>query len=231
MCVCVRERGKDSLVVLWIFADESLWKSFVFIQLLHRLHRDGPGKPGSTQTLALTRNLTQHVWRYFHFTSERENECILSNSSSCLKINCTLYTRLIGQTEPPTSEKVHECFSDTNEVRRKAPSEQRSRAFRADGLLANSTMPFPVGRPRSSTITMARSMGPNMEKASSRSSLDTNWGRFFTESEAPCVAKRTRICRPRNIMSSSSALAMSARVFVSWRGGRKKEQNKNKCFA
>ncbi len=105
--------------------------------------------------------------------------------------------------------------ADTHTVRRKAPSPQRSRAFLAEGLLANSTMPFPVGLPRSSTMTMARSIGPNMAKASSRSSLDTNWGRFLTVSTAPWVAERTRIWRPRNTVSSSSAFAMSARVFVS----------------
>lgn len=42
-----------------------------------------------------------------------------------------------------------------------APSLQRSRAFLAPALLANSTMPFPVVRPRSSVITTARSTGPN----------------------------------------------------------------------
>lgn len=46
-----------------------------------------------------------------------------------------------------------------------APSVQRSRALRAATLFANSTMPFPVGRPRSSVTTMARSTGPNCEKA------------------------------------------------------------------
>lgn len=46
-----------------------------------------------------------------------------------------------------------------------APSVQRSRALRADALFANSTMPFPVGRPRSSVTTIARSTGPNWENA------------------------------------------------------------------
>lgn len=46
-----------------------------------------------------------------------------------------------------------------------APSVQRSKALRADTLFANSTMPFPVGRPRSSVTTTARSTGPNWENA------------------------------------------------------------------
>lgn len=46
-----------------------------------------------------------------------------------------------------------------------APSVQRSKALRADALFANSTMPLPVGRPRSSVTTTARSTGPNWENA------------------------------------------------------------------
>lgn len=50
-------------------------------------------------------------------------------------------------------------------VSSRAPSVQRSKALRADALLANSTRPFPVGRPRSSVTTTARSTGPNWENA------------------------------------------------------------------
>lgn len=46
-----------------------------------------------------------------------------------------------------------------------APSVQRSRALRAAALFANSTRPLPVGRPRSSVTTIARSTGPNWENA------------------------------------------------------------------
>lgn len=49
----------------------------------------------------------------------------------------------------------------TYEVRRKTPSLHRSRAFLAAGLEANSTMPLPVERPRSSTMTTALSTIPN----------------------------------------------------------------------
>ena len=103
----------------------------------------------------------------------------------------------------------------TYTVSRKAPSAQRSSAFLAGGLAVNSTMPFPVGRPRSSTMTMARSTWPNMEKASSSSSLEMFCGRLRTDRAEPCVAKRTRSCRPLKGASSSSARAISARVRVS----------------
>lgn len=100
-------------------------------------------------------------------------------------------------------------------VSKRAPSAQRSKAFRAAGLLANSTIPLPVGRPRSSTTTTARSTGPNCEKACSSSSLDTTGERFRTVSAAPCVAKRIRMGLLPSIVPSSSALAISASVLVS----------------
>lgn len=59
-------------------------------------------------------------------------------------------------------------------VSRKDPSLHLSSAFLAAGFPENSTMPFPEDRPLSSTITTALSTWPNTEKASSRSSLDTN---------------------------------------------------------
>lgn len=59
-------------------------------------------------------------------------------------------------------------------VSRKDPSLHLSNAFLAAGFPENSTMPFPEDRPLSSTITTALSTWPNTEKASSRSSLDTN---------------------------------------------------------
>lgn len=102
-------------------------------------------------------------------------------------------------------------------VSRKDPSLHLSSAFLAAGFPENSTMPFPEDRPLSSTITTALSTWPNTEKASSRSSLDTNWGRFLTVSEALWQAKRTRSCFPRRGMLSSSTLAISARVRVSCR--------------
>lgn len=58
-------------------------------------------------------------------------------------------------------------------VSKKTPSLHLSNAFLAAGLEANSTMPFPVDLPRSSTITTALSIGPNWLKASSNSSLET----------------------------------------------------------
>lgn len=95
-------------------------------------------------------------------------------------------------------------------VSRKTPSLHLSRAFLAAGLEENSTIPLPVERPRSSTMTMALSTIPNCEKASSRSSLETNGDRFFTDKAAECVANRTRRGRPFIGVSSSSAFAISA---------------------
>lgn len=103
-------------------------------------------------------------------------------------------------------------FNCTYAVRRKTPSLHRSRAFLAAGLEANSTIPLPVERPRSSTMTTALSTIPNCEKASSRSSLETNGDRFFTDKAAECVANRTRRGLPFIGMSSNSAFAISARA-------------------
>lgn len=52
-------------------------------------------------------------------------------------------------------------MTDAYVVSSSAPAVQRSRALRAAALFANSTMPFPVGRPRSSVTTMDLSTGPN----------------------------------------------------------------------
>lgn len=62
---------------------------------------------------------------------------------------------------------------NTYVVNKNTPSVHRSNAFRAAGFDANSTMPFPVDLPRSSTITTALSTGPNWENASSSNSLET----------------------------------------------------------
>lgn len=101
-------------------------------------------------------------------------------------------------------------LNNTYAVRRKTPSLHRSRAFLAAGLEANSTIPLPVERPRSSTMTMALSTIPNCEKASSRSSLETNGERFFTDKAAECVANRTRRGLLFIGVSSNSAFAISA---------------------
>lgn len=101
-------------------------------------------------------------------------------------------------------------IKNTYVVRRKTPSLQRSKAFLAAGLEANSTIPLPVGRPRSSTMTMDRSTIPNCEKASSRSSFETNGDRFFTDKAAECVANRTRRGLLLIGLSSNSAFAISA---------------------
>lgn len=102
-------------------------------------------------------------------------------------------------------------------VRRKTPSLQRSRAFLAAVLEANSTIPLPVERPRSSTTTIDLSISPNCEKASSRSSLETYGDRFFTDRAAECVANRTRKGLPRIGVSSISVFAISARARDSWK--------------
>lgn len=128
-------------------------------------------------------------------------------------------------------------------VSSRAPSVQRSRALRAATLFANSTLPLPVGRPRSSVTTTARSTGPNWENAwgyeagsdlescnkekqlshscssstCSRSSLVTAGSRLRTVSAAPCVAKRILIGRLFTTVPSSSALAISASVRVSYK--------------
>lgn len=115
-------------------------------------------------------------------------------------------------------------LGNTYEVSRKTPSLQRSRAFLAAGLEANSTIPLPVERPRSSTITMALSTIPNWEKASSRSSFETKGERFFTDSAAECVAKRTRRGLLLIGVSSNSAFAISA----SARDSCKKSKTKHK---
>lgn len=107
-------------------------------------------------------------------------------------------------------------------VSKRAPSAQRSRAFRAAGLLANSTMPLPVGLPRSSTTTTALSTGPNCENACSRSSLVTTGERFRTVRAAPCVANRMRIGLFLSTVPSNSALAISASVLDSFKKQKKK---------
>ena len=128
---------------------------------------------------------------------------------------------LRGQLPRPQKEVAFKvCFWKwplTHVVSRKEPSLHLSRAFRAAGFPENSTMPFPEGLPRSSTMTTALSTWPNTEKASSSSSLDTYWGRFRTVRDALWQAKRTRSCFPRSGMLSSSTLAISARVRVSKR--------------
>lgn len=115
-------------------------------------------------------------------------------------------------------------------VSKKDPSPHLSRAFLAAGFPENSTMPFPEGRPLSSTMTTALSTWPNMEKASSRSSLDTNCGRFLTVSDALWQAKRTRSCFPRRGMLSSSTFAISARVRVSCGQNRHVGRLSERCF-
>ena len=106
---------------------------------------------------------------------------------------------------------------NTYAVMRKTPSLMRRRAAIAPGLRANSTIPSPVDLPRSSAITMARSISPNIENACSSSSLETNGERNLTRSAAPCVAKRTLRTRPFFSMPSSAAFAFSAFGRVSYR--------------
>lgn len=107
-------------------------------------------------------------------------------------------------------------------VSKRAPSAQRSRAFLAAGLLANSTTPLPVGLPRSSTTTTALSTGPNCENACSRSSLVTTGERFRTVRAAPCVANRMRIGLFLSTVPSNSALAISANVLDSFKKKKKR---------
>lgn len=107
-------------------------------------------------------------------------------------------------------------------VSKNAPSLHLSRAFLAGGFAANSTKPFPVALPRSSTTTTALSTGPNWEKACSRSSLETTGERFLTVKAAPCVANRIRSGLLFKIVPSSSVFAISASVLDSFpRGGKK----------
>lgn len=163
----------------------------------------------------------------------------------------TLSQFLISQLQPLHPHTAYVVSSS-------APSVQRSKALRADTLFANSTMPLPVGRPRSSVTTMARSTGPNWENACgwkavhglnihkwtqrvgwhniplpctsrwrefqarvhftcSSSSLVTTGSRFRTVRAALCVAKRILIGRLFKTVPSSSALAISASVRVSWK--------------
>lgn len=129
-------------------------------------------------------------------------------------------------TSPRTVYLSH--FKCTNAVRRKTPSLHRSRAFLAAGLEANSTIPLPVERPRSSTMTTALSTIPNCEKASSKSSLETNGDRFFTDNAAACVAKRTRRGLPFIGVSSNSALAISASARDSYKEFKSNKQDKVK---
>lgn len=65
-------------------------------------------------------------------------------------------------------------------VSSRAPSVQHSRALRAAALFANSTIPFPVGQSWSSVTTMARSTGPNWEKAWRKGLQQEMRGLFMT---------------------------------------------------
>ena len=98
---------------------------------------------------------------------------------------------------------------------KKTPSLIFCRAFCAPGFLANSTIASPVGLPRSSTMTTARSTTPNCAKASAKSSFEHDCGMFLTLKAAPCVAKRTLTVLPLRTIPSSSALAVSALKRVS----------------
>lgn len=88
------------------------------------------------------------------------------------------YTKKCRSQANATHQPAHNSTAilalHTYVVSRKDPSLHLSRAFLAAGFPENSTMPFPEDRPLSSTITTALSTWPNTEKASSRSSLDTN---------------------------------------------------------
>lgn len=101
-------------------------------------------------------------------------------------------------------------------VSKNAPSLHLSRAFRAGGFAANSTNPFPVALPRSSTTTTALSTGPNWENACSSSSFETTGERFLTVRAAPWVANRIRSGLLFKIVPSSSAFAISASVLDSF---------------
>lgn len=134
---------------------------------------------------------------------------------------------LQGNTEIQNREKpIYNCLGNnkifkTYVVSKNAPSPHLSRAFRAGGFAANSTKPFPVALPRSSTTTTAFSTGPNWENACSRSSLETTGERFLTVRAAPCVAKRIRRGLLFKMVPSSSAFAISASVLDSFLGGKK----------
>lgn len=112
----------------------------------------------------------------------------------------------------PAKQEGNTRFKESYAVSRKTPSLHLSIALRAAGLVANSTMPFPTERPRSSTITTALSTTPNWENASSRSSLETYGDRLRTDNAAEWVAKRTLSGLPFMGLSSSSAFATSAKA-------------------
>lgn len=159
---------------------------------------------------------TYSCWNKAKYSSPRANHL----PPAAPHLNCpTLAFRNITPKPVPTIKPygIALLAFHTYVVSRKDPSLHLSRAFLAAGFPENSTMPFPEDRPLSSTITTALSTWPNTEKASSRSSLDTNWGRFLTVSDALWHAKRTLSCFPRRGMLSSSTFAISARVRVSWR--------------
>ena len=98
----------------------------------------------------------------------------------------------------------------THEVMINTPSLIRFRAVMAFALRANSIIPSPVGFPRSSTTTTARSISPKIPNASDSISLEMCGDRYLTRNAAPCAANRTRNGRPRCMCPSIAARAFSA---------------------
>ena len=105
----------------------------------------------------------------------------------------------------------------THEVMINTPSLMRFKAVMAVALRENSTIPSPVGFPRSSTTTTARSISPNILNASASISLEMCGDKYLTRSAAPCAANRTRNGRPRCMCPSIAARAFSAWWRVSFR--------------
>lgn len=93
----------------------------------------------------------------YHLDEGKEAQ-LITQGVICFHYNTSLTISHINKDFSPISTPPYVVSS-------RAPSVQHSRAFRAAPLFANSTIPFPVGQPWSSVTTIARSTGPNWEKA------------------------------------------------------------------